>query len=801
MKSLKNISKSSINISYIQNKETRFFDLSRLDFLSALFLVLITEFSIFVSISEICGLTDLMYIPIFISAIISVIILIFNKNYFKYIFETISFITAITVILALLKVPFFQSGLIGIHNNFADVLAKSSGIFINKFQLSIEKTSQEASIIFMLSVAFLFLATIIVNEILKRRVIFSNILLLAACLINMFFNVDTNKFITVLLCIAFILTLYYAFSVNHKNSSLTSIQKNSSLSICIIATLIISVILSSFTVCFYNFDKFKIIPCFNTIKSSIDNISYNLRYKNNKVDNFTHGDFKKLDSLVLKDGEAFDITMDKPESLYLKGYIGSIYNGKGFEDIPDNELFSDYPTMFWLNQDKFSPVSQLSAVSRLCNVVNNNDKDVNVSIKNINADSRYIYTTYGTSSINNDLINNSLLKPYIKSSGFFGQRNYKYSFDTKLIKNYPNLATEYGKNNDKSSQYSSNEKHYNAFVYKNYTDIDTTTENFLQTKLNVLPYTKGDHVSYETAYNAIMKCLSNDVAYSEEPGKTPSNEDFLQYFLGKNKKGFAPHFATATVMMYRYFGIPSRYVEGYLVTPNDVKTKKNNSTIKITGKNAHAWAEIYQDGIGWVPVETTPPYLNIMEKPDFQGVNYSDEFNDDSSGSSDDDENETGESISNEETSEENTKDNKKSLSGFQIAMIISGSTIGILIIFIIVLLILVYIKKSKRTKSFQLEDNNQAICNLFHYAVELLKFNNAIDNKGKLILKSENTDYQNSFDTVSDIMREAKYSTHKIELEKKSLLESYIEETKNLYFKNINFFKKIWLKFFKGLI
>ena len=80
-------------------------------------------------------------------------------------------------------------------------------------------------------------------------------------------------------------------------------------------------------------------------------------------------------------------------------------------------------------------------------------------------------------------------------------------------------------------------------------------------------------------------------------------------------------YATATVLMFRYFGIPARYVEGYLITQDDVKDADDNSTINIPKNNFHCWAEYYQDGVGWLPFETTPSYLDIMNKAeDYQNI-------------------------------------------------------------------------------------------------------------------------------------------------------------------------------------
>jgi hypothetical protein len=59
------------------------------------------------------------------------------------------------------------------------------------------------------------------------------------------------------------------------------------------------------------------------------------------------------------------------------------------------------------------------------------------------------------------------------------------------------------------------------------------------------------------------------------------------------------HFATAAVAMYRAFGIPARYTVGYSVNARE------GFSVEVTTLDAHAWVEIYVDGMGWVPVEVT----------------------------------------------------------------------------------------------------------------------------------------------------------------------------------------------------
>ena len=74
-------------------------------------------------------------------------------------------------------------------------------------------------------------------------------------------------------------------------------------------------------------------------------------------------------------------------------------------------------------------------------------------------------------------------------------------------------------------------------------------------------------------------------------------------------------------MMFRYYGIPARYVEGCLITPEDARSMKAGEWYDLDDSHAHAWAEYYQDGVGWLPFEVTPAYMNVMEQTqDYQDI-------------------------------------------------------------------------------------------------------------------------------------------------------------------------------------
>ena len=63
----------------------------------------------------------------------------------------------------------------------------------------------------------------------------------------------------------------------------------------------------------------------------------------------------------------------------------------------------------------------------------------------------------------------------------------------------------------------------------------------------------------------------------------------------------------ALPILYRLYGIPARYVSGYMVQPSAFSMREDGSFhANVTDGQAHAWVEIFQPEYGWMPVEMTP---------------------------------------------------------------------------------------------------------------------------------------------------------------------------------------------------
>ncbi|MFR1257904.1 MAG: transglutaminase-like domain-containing protein [Clostridium sp.] len=100
--------------------------------------------------------------------------------------------------------------------------------------------------------------------------------------------------------------------------------------------------------------------------------------------------------------------------------------------------------------------------------------------------------------------------------------------------------------------------------------------------------------------------ITKDTTYSLSPGKTPSGKESIEYFLKENKKGYCTYYATAAVMLLRSMGIPARYVEGMYVSKDELAAVKKGKELEVPDEDAHAWVEVFDEKYGFVTVEVTP---------------------------------------------------------------------------------------------------------------------------------------------------------------------------------------------------
>lgn len=93
--------------------------------------------------------------------------------------------------------------------------------------------------------------------------------------------------------------------------------------------------------------------------------------------------------------------------------------------------------------------------------------------------------------------------------------------------------------------------------------------------------------------------------YDLDVAPPPLDQDIVEYFLFDLQRGYCDYSASAMVVMLRSVGVASRYASGYGMGTYDYAEER----WRVTGQNAHAWAEVYFPGLGWIEFEPTPTEL------------------------------------------------------------------------------------------------------------------------------------------------------------------------------------------------
>ncbi len=120
----------------------------------------------------------------------------------------------------------------------------------------------------------------------------------------------------------------------------------------------------------------------------------------------------------------------------------------------------------------------------------------------------------------------------------------------------------------------------------------------------------GDAHSPFEKVKRIKAYLEEHYYYSLSPGGTDVH-DRLKYFLFEVKRGYCTYFAFAFTMLARSVGVPTRVATGFLPNPQ----REYYQFYLITGKDLHAWPEVYFDETGWITydIEPLPPGIPDMD--------------------------------------------------------------------------------------------------------------------------------------------------------------------------------------------
>lgn len=322
---------------------------------------------------------------------------------------------------------------------------------------------------------------------------------------------------------------------------------------------------------------------------------------------FARGNLSAIEEFEPNKRVQMDVQMSKAEPMYLRGFVGEYLDGNKWVNLKGSGLSDARDKFYWLRQNGVYGESLLAKNNYDINGKSNTGE---LSINLVNADRMNLYLPYSFLQEKKGMYMDSRIGDSVIEANGKESKSYKLSYSKDSVKEaYVNqkkveIATE----DPDSTAYK--ESVYRDFVHKNYLSISDSNKKMLKKLLG-----DGKTLSTSEAKLKISDFVSKNLKY-DDSAVSSGEGDELEYFLTNSKVGKSEFYASAATQMLRYYGVPARYVEGYVITekmiadgsPDDKDAVSKPASITVTEDSAHAWCEYYLDGVGWVPFDVAPKY-------------------------------------------------------------------------------------------------------------------------------------------------------------------------------------------------
>ena len=402
------------------------------------------------------------------------------------------------------------------------------------------------------------------------------------------------------------------------------------------------------------------------------------------------------------DGTAtiLSVTSDKSDTLYLRGFVGDTYKNGTWSALDAETAAAEKDLFYWLHENGFYPQSQfaLSAAQTA------EYKTETIQISNLSTCSLYRYEPFSVLSSNAGTSKNLLLPSVVETSGWNGEREYSYVVIADASTILPQILDALQQGEPGSS----------------YLQMESAYRDFVDSYALAVPQEFTDELG------ALLEETRKNLNFSGELSKEQAQLCALSFLetcfggdtslpLDSTAKGTTYQYATVAALALRYYGIPARYVEGFTV-----KTAENEN-VSVTDENAGAWVEVYQDGVGWLPLALTPGLESLAPEQTESGIKPVGTGEGEGSGpriteGQEPEQNDAEQSEDSDNTPDGGQRTGLLAKPAFWILLIA-----GILLLFVLFILIRHHIILKNRQKTFDDPDNSESISSLFSDAAKLL--------------------------------------------------------------------------------
>ena len=394
------------------------------------------------------------------------------------------------------------------------------------------------------------------------------------------------------------------------------------------------------------------------------------------------------------------VTSDKTDTLYLRGFVGDTYENGTWSALDAENAANEKDLFYWLHENGFYPQSQftLSAIQTA------EYETETIQIQNLSACSLYRYEPFSVLPTSAGTAKNRLAPSAVKTSGWNGEREYSYTVIAHTSTILPQILDDLQQNEANSA----------------YLQMESAYRDFVDSYALAVPQEFTDELG------ALLEETRKNLNFSGELSKEQAQLcalSFLETCFGGNTslpldstaKGTTYQYATVAALALRYYGIPARYAEGFTVRTTE------NETASVTAENAGAWVEVYQDGVGWLPLALTPGLESLAPEQTESGIKPVGSGEGEGNGPRITEGQEPEQQDAEPDNSEDNTPDGGQRTGllakpAFWILLIA-----GILLLFVLFILIRHHIILKNRQKTFENPDNSESISSLFSDAAKLL--------------------------------------------------------------------------------
>ena len=314
---------------------------------------------------------------------------------------------------------------------------------------------------------------------------------------------------------------------------------------------------------------------------------------------------------------ALEVTMENWQSLYIRGFVGANYTGSGFKALTGEDIAEEAELLYGLQSTGFTGNTELptarealpeEALAAVEKVQESFAASQEVTIENAGACRAYTYAPVGGTGSDDSALDLFNIAGEGNALSMTGQAVTWQVFDKNQAYFLQNvLVGESGTD----PAYLTKEAVYRDFAKEHFLDLPSETATLLK---ETFPWI-AENLPTTTVRLLTAASLGEVLSYKEYPASYSGKSDYAEHLLTISREGNSYDYAALSVLIFRACGIPARYVEGYLVTENQADILSEGETLTLTDHDAHAWAEFYLDGVGWIPFDADPSCQDLTDYP------------------------------------------------------------------------------------------------------------------------------------------------------------------------------------------